>query len=55
MDRVAAEVAQEVVVLLQHRHAHASARQQVAEHQAGRAAAGDAALCGLLRAIHGPS
>src|SRR5437773_2319184 len=45
MDRVAAEVAQEVGVLLQHDHVDAGARQEQAEHHPGRAAAGDAAAC----------
>ena len=44
MHRVAAEVAQEVAVLLEHDGAHAGTPQQVAEHHSGRAAAGDAAL-----------
>jgi hypothetical protein len=43
MDGVAAEVAQKVGVLLQHRHADAGTRQQKAEHHAGRAAADNAA------------
>ncbi len=44
MDRVAAEVAQEVGVLLEHDHASAGAGEQQAEHHAGRAAADDAAI-----------
>ena len=43
MDRVAAKVAQEVGVLLQHHDVDAGARQQEAEHHAGRPAADDAA------------
>ena len=43
MHGVAAEIAQEVGVLFQHRHRDAGARQQKAEHHAGRPAAGDAA------------
>ena len=43
MDRVAAEVAQEVGVLLQHDHVDAGARQEQTEHDPGRATAGDAA------------
>ena len=43
MDRVAAEVAQEVGVLLEHHDVDAGARQQQAEHHAGRPAADDAA------------
>ena len=42
MDGVAAEVAQEVLVLFQHDHVDAGPRQQEAEHHAGRPAAGDA-------------
>ena len=44
MDRVAAEVAKEIGVLLQHDDVEAGAREQVAEHDAGRPAARDAAL-----------
>ncbi len=44
MDGVAAEVAQEVAMLLQHHHLHAGARQQEPQHHAGRPAAHDAAL-----------
>ena len=43
VDRVAAEIAQEIAVLLQHQHLHPGPRQQKAEHHPGRAAAGDAA------------
>ena len=49
MDGVAAEVAQEVAVLLQHDGPHAGARQQEAQHHAGRPAAHDAALGGDRR------
>jgi hypothetical protein len=45
MDGVAAEIAQEIGVLFQHRDAHAGARQQIAEHHAGGSAADDAS-CG---------
>ena len=45
MHRVAAEIAQEVLVLFQHRHIHPGAGQKIAQHHAGRAAAGDHA-CG---------
>ena len=45
MNGVAAEIAQEVGVLLQHHHVDAGAREQEAEHHAGGPAAGDAA-CG---------
>jgi hypothetical protein len=44
MHRVAAEVAQEVGVLLQHRDTHARARQQKSKHHSRRTAADDAAL-----------
>ncbi len=43
MDRVAAEIAEEVGVLLQHDDVDAGARQQVSEHHAGGSAAGDGA------------
>ena len=46
MHRVAAEVAQEVGVLLEHHRRHAGAGQQEAQHHAGRAAADDAAAGG---------
>src|SRR5262249_28051752 len=46
MDGVAAEVAEEVGVLLQHDDVDAGARQQEAGHHAGRAAAGDHAGAG---------
>ena len=42
MDRVAAEVAKKVAMLLQHGDLHAGAREQKAEHPAGRSAANDA-------------
>ena len=44
MHRVAAEIAQEVLVLLQHRDIHPGAGQQKAAHHARRAAAGDHAV-----------
>jgi hypothetical protein len=43
MDGVAAEVAQEIGVLLQHQDVDAGAGEQEAEHHAGRAAPGDGA------------
>ena len=43
MHGVAAEVAQEVLVLFQHHHGHAGTRQQEAEHHPGRPAARNAA------------
>ena len=49
MDGVAAEVAQEVAVLLQHDAPDAAARQQKAQHHAGRPATHDAALGGERR------
>ena len=49
MDGVAAEVAQEVAVLLQDDRLDAGARQQEAQHHAGRAATHDAALGGDRR------
>ena len=50
MNRVAAEIAKEIGVFLQHHDLNAGARQQESEHHAGGAAAGDAAL-GLDRRI----
>ena len=44
MNRVAAEIAEEIGVLLQHHDMNAGARQQKSEHHPGGAAAGDAAL-----------
>ena len=44
MNRVAAEIAEEIGVLLQHHDLNAGARQQESEHHAGGTAAGDAAL-----------
>ncbi len=41
VDRVAAEVAQEVTVLFDDQHLDPGARQEKAEHDPGRAAAGD--------------
>ena len=43
MDGVAAEIAEEVRVLLEHDHVDAGAREKEAEHHAGRSAAGNAA------------
>ena len=45
MDRVAAEIAQKILMLLQHDHLDAGAREQEAQHHAGRPAAGDATGC----------
>ena len=44
MNRVAAEIAEEIGVLLQHDHVDASTSQQEPQHHSGGAAAGDAAL-----------
>ena len=44
MDRVAAEIAEEIRVLLQHHDVDAGAREQKAQHHSRGAAAGDAAL-----------
>ena len=43
MDGVAPEIAQEILVLLEHDDGHALARQEEAKHHPGGAAAGDAA------------
>ncbi len=48
MDGVAAEIAQEVGVLLEHDHVDAGARQQEAEHEPARPTADDAATGGDL-------
>jgi hypothetical protein len=45
MDRVAAKIAQEVGMFLEHDDVNAGARQQEPEHHAGRPAARDAAAC----------
>ena len=52
MDRVAAEIAQEVGVLLEHDHVDAGARQKEAQHHAGGSAADDAAAAALSRRRH---
>ena len=46
MDRVAAKIAQEIGMFLQHDHIDAGARQQKPEHHPGRSAADDAAAAG---------
>jgi hypothetical protein len=43
MDRVAAEVAQEIGVFFEHEDVHARPRQQETQHHSGAAASGDAA------------
>ena len=55
MDGVAAEIAQEIGVLLQHDDVDAGAREQKAEHHAGRPAADDAAARGEPLGCHVPS
>ena len=45
MDGVAAEIAEEIPVFLQHGDPNSGAAKQVAEHHSGRAAANDAAGC----------
>ena len=52
MNGVAAEIAQEVGMLLQHDDVDAGARQQEAEHHAGGAAAGDAARVRMTAPWH---
>src|SRR5208283_1986634 len=52
MDSVAAKVAKEIGMLLQHHDIDAGACQQKAEHHPGRPAAGDAALRGDRRTRH---
>ncbi len=56
VDGVAAEIAQEIAMLLQHHHVDTGAGEQIAEHHAGRSAAGDRAG-GLdrLRLGHAPA
>ncbi len=49
MNRVAAEIAQEIGVLLQHDHLNASVRQELAEREPSRSAADDATLARDLR------
>ncbi len=54
MDGVAAEIAQEIAMLLQHHDRNAGPRQQKAKHHSGGAAAGDAAGGLDLSAHHHP-
>jgi hypothetical protein len=54
MDGIAAEVAQEIRVLLEDDDRDAGAAEQKAEHHAGRPAPGDAALHGRLAQAHAP-
>ena len=46
MNRVAAEIAEEIGVFFQHQNVNARASEQKPKHHSGRAAARDAALCG---------
>ena len=43
MDRVTAQIAQKILMLLQDHHLHAGTREQEAEHHAGRPATRDGA------------
>ncbi len=52
VDRVAAEVAQEIGVLFQHQHIDSGAGQQIAQHHPGWPASGDAAADGDLGRRH---
>jgi hypothetical protein len=52
MNRVAAEIAEEIRVLLQHHDVDAGAREKKSEHHSCGAAAGDATLCGDRRISH---
>ncbi len=45
MHRVAAEIAQKILMLFEQDHIDAGPRQQIAGHHAGRPAAGDDAAC----------
>ena len=49
MNRVAAEIAVEIGVLLQHRHFHAGTRQQITGHHSRRAASDDDATRANVR------
>ena len=53
VDRVAAEIAEEILMLLQDDHVDAGAREQIAEHHTGGTAAGDGAICGEGLGGHG--
>ena len=52
MDRVAAEIAEEIGVFFQQSNFNTGARQQKPQHHSGGAAAGDAALRGNRRISH---
>src|SRR5215475_9031801 len=53
VNSIAAEIAQEVDMLLEHQHAHAGARQQESRHHSCRSAAHDAACSLELVGRHG--
>ncbi len=55
MNGIAAKIAQEIAVLFQHQDFDPGARQQIAQHHAGRPAAGDAAAHGNFLRCHGLS
>ena len=52
MDRVAAKIAQEIRVFFQHHDIDARAREQEAEHNAGRTAANDATTGREIFRVH---
>ncbi|HXW28840.1 MAG TPA: hypothetical protein VEK55_05690, partial [Xanthobacteraceae bacterium] len=52
MDGIAAKVAQEIAMLLEHDDINASPRQKEAEHESTRAAAGDTAFGGFACRSH---
>ncbi len=52
MHGVAAEIAQEILVLFEHRHANARACEQESEHHSRRTTADDATFCGNVFSGH---
>ncbi len=52
MNGIAAKIAQEIAVLFQHQDFNTGTRQQIAQHHAGRSAAGDAAAHGNFLRRH---
>src|SRR5262245_21556148 len=52
VDRIATKITQEIAVLFQHQNFDARARQEIAQHHTGRAAAGDAAAHGYFLHHH---
>ena len=52
MNGVAAKIAQEIAVLLEHDGVDAGACEQKSEHEPARSAADDAATCGELFGCH---